>query len=288
MSTDWQARAEEAAGQLRARLGLARADVGVVLGSGWGPLVHSWGAPAAAVPMAEVAHFRAPVAPGHAGALLRYDLPAGGGDVTVAVLSGRTHLYEGHGPGQVAHGVRTLAALGAGSVLLTNANGTLHPGWPLGQVVALRDHLNLTGASPLSGADFVDLTDAYDPALREETVRAAADDGVRLETGVYAMLAGPHYETAAEAGMVAALGGDVLGMSTVLETIAARAAGLRVLALSTVTAHEASGEAIDPDDVVRVAEAAAARLGPVLRRVLAGPAATPAPGRGTPIEEMQP
>ena len=184
------------------------------------------------------------------------------------VLAGRTHLYEGHGPGAVAHGVRTLAALGAGTVVLTNANGSLRPQWPLGRVVVLTDHLNLTGLSPLAGARFVDLTAAYDPELRAALLAAAADDGVELATGVYAMLAGPHYETAAEAGMVRALGADVLGMSTVLETIAAREAGLRVLALSTVTAHEASGRADRPRRGRR-------RRGGRRRAALAGRAAHP-------------
>ncbi|KAE8763607.1 purine-nucleoside phosphorylase [Georgenia thermotolerans] len=271
MTNDWRAAAEAAAAQLRDRLGLDDVAAGVVLGSGWGPLTAGWGAPVAAVPTAQVAHFRAPVAPGHDGRILRFDLPGPDGEARpVVALAGRTHLYEGHGPGAVAHGVRTLAALGAGTVVLTNANGSLRPEWPLGRVVALTDHLNLTGVSPLEGASFVDLTAAYDPDLRAGLLAAAAEDGVELATGVYAMLAGPHYETAAEAGMVRALGADVLGMSTVLEAIAAREAGLRVLALSTVTAHEASGEQIDPDEVVAVAEAAAGRLSPAVRRVLAG------------------
>ncbi|QDC24290.1 purine-nucleoside phosphorylase [Georgenia yuyongxinii] len=276
--------AEEAAAQLRDRLGIRRADVGVVLGSGWGPLVAGWGAPAADVAAAEVAHFRAPVAPGHAGRVLRFELGGGDAPLTVVVLAGRTHLYEGHGPGAVAHGVRTLATLGARTVVLTNANGALRTDWPLGHVVALTDHLNLTGASPLTGPAFVDLTDAYDPALRAALLAAAAEDGLDLATGVYAMLRGPHYETAAEARMAAFLGADVLGMSTVLETIAAREAGMRVLALSTVTAHEGSGEQIDPDEVVAVAEASAARLGPTLSRVLTAARVPAASAAGRPKE----
>lgn len=278
-------RAEEAAAQLRHRLGLVRADVGVVLGSGWGPLVAGWGAPVAGVAAAEVAHFHAPVAPGHAGRVLRLDLDGGADEpLIVVVLAGRTHLYEGHGPAAVAHGVRTLAALGAGTLVLTNANGALRSDWPLGRVVALTDHLNLTGASPLTGAAFVDLTDAYDPVLRGALLAAAAEDGLELAAGVYAMLRGPHYETAAEARMAALLGADVLGMSTVLETIAAREAGMRVLALSTVTAHEGSGEQIDPDEVVAVAEASAARLGPTLSRVLTAAHAPAAFAAGRPEE----
>ncbi|MCL2316312.1 MAG: purine-nucleoside phosphorylase, partial [Actinomycetia bacterium] len=233
---------------------------GVVLGSGWGPAAEAWGTPLSEAATADVPGFLAPVAPGHAGRILHYRWA----DRDVLVLSGRTHLYEGHGPVLVVHGVRTLAALGARRLVLTNANGTLHPTWPLGQVVALTDHLNLAMVSPLAGARFVDLTDAYDPGLR---ARALALDPT-LVTGVYAMFPGPYYETAAEARMAGVLGADVVGMSTVLEAIAARESGMAILALSTVTAHEASGEAIDPDEVVAIAETSARRLGGLIRAVL--------------------
>ncbi len=260
MRDDPYAAAEQAAQFLRERFGLDQVFGGIVLGSGWGPAAESWGEPLHQVATAEVPGFLAPVAPGHAGRILHHRWS--GRDLIV--LSGRTHLYEGQGVEPVVHGVRVLAALGAQRLILTNANGSFRPDWPLGQVVALTDHLNLAWVSPLVGARFVDLTDAYDPVLRE---RALALDP-SLATGVYAMFPGPHYETAAEARMAAAMGADLVGMSTVLEVIAARESGMAVLALSTVTAHEASGEIIDPDEVVRIAEASARQRGGLIHDVM--------------------
>lgn len=234
-------------------------DAAVILGSGWGPMTASWPAPTASCSYEE-AGLRPPCAPGHEG---RLSLIEHGG-CAILVFSGRTHLYEGHGPQAVAHNVHVACRLGARLLVLTNANGSLVPQWPLGQIVALSDHLNLTGTSPLVGANFVDLTEAYDGGLREAFVRAAKVRGVDVAQGVYAMLPGPHYESAAEARAIRALGADILGMSTVLETIAARSLGMKVLALSTVTAHEASGEDIDPDEVVAIAETEAGKVGPAL------------------------
>ena len=163
----------------------------------------------------------------------------------------------------MAHAVRTGAAAGARVVVLTNANGSLRSDWGTGTGVLIADHLNLSGATPLAGPRFVDLTDAYSPRLR--AIARAAEPA--LVEGTYAMLRGPHYETVAEAHALQRLGADVLGMSTVLETIAARELGLEVLGLSVVTVVEATGEQIDPDAVVAAAELAASGLGPVLRRV---------------------
>ncbi len=256
---DWSARAAQAAAVLRVRLGVDGVDAVVVLGSGWGAAVEAWGAPRVELATAELPHFLAPVAVGHAGRVRAYDVD---GRVIVAFL-GRTHLYEGHGPGPVAHAVRTAAAAGARVAVLTNANGSLRPEWGTGTGVLIADHLNLSGATPLVGPRFVDLTEAYSARLRE--IAVAADPG--LVQGTYAMLRGPHYETVAEAHALQRVGADVIGMSTVLETIAAREAGLEVLALSVVTVVEATGEQIDPDQVVAAAERAATGLGPVLRRV---------------------
>jgi purine-nucleoside phosphorylase len=258
-STDWPARAEEAAVALRRRLGVEAVDAVVVLGSGWGGAAEAFGTPRAEVAVAELPHFLAPVAVGHAGLARAYDMDGR----TVLVLLGRTHLYEGHGPGQVVHAVRTAAAAGARIALLTNANGSLRADWGTGTGVLIADHLNLSGSTPLVGPQFVDLTEAYSPRLR--AIARAADPA--LVEGTYAMLRGPHYETVAEAHALQRLQADVLGMSTVLETIAARAAGLEVLGLSVVTVVEATGEAIDPDEVVAAAGRAATGLGPVLRRV---------------------
>ena len=251
--------AREAASWLAARTGRAAYDVVVVLGSGWGPALESWDEPVARVPMADVPHFRVPVAAGPRGEVLAYDVGGRG----VLVLSGRTHLYEGHGPRPVAHGVRTAAALGARRAILTNANGSLRPEWEVGRPILIRDHLNATTVSPVEGARFVDLTDAWSTALR---ARARAWDPT-LQEGVYAQLRGPHYNTAAEAEWLRRVGADLVGMSTVIEAIAARELGLELVGLSTVTAVEGSDEVTDPGEVVAAAESTAARLGPLLRRL---------------------
>jgi purine-nucleoside phosphorylase len=256
---DWYARADEAAVALRQKLGVDHVDSVVVLGSGWGGAADALGTPTAEVATAELPHFLAPVAVGHAGRVRAYDVD---GRSVVAFL-GRTHLYEGHGPGPVAHAVRTAAAAGARTALLTNANGSLRADWGTGTGVLIADHLNLSGSTPLEGARFVDLTDAYSPVLRA----VASEAEPALVEGTYVMLRGPHYETWAEAQALQRLGADVVGMSTVLETIAARERGLAVLGLSVVTVVEGSSAGIDPDEVVAAAERAATGLGPVLRRV---------------------
>ena len=190
--------------------------------------------------------------------------PTTSADAGYSPISAATHLYEGHGSGTVVHGTRVAAALGCTTAVLTNANGSLRPDWTLGTVVVVRDHLNLTGTSPIIGARFVDLTDAYAADLRR-IVRQA--DPALLE-GVYAMVRGPHYETRAEGTAMARVGADVVGMSTVLETIAAREAGMRVLALSVVTAVDGAGTPIDPGEVVRIAAAAAAKCGDTIAAVI--------------------
>jgi len=283
--------ASDAAREFAARTGVAGHDALVVLGSGWAGAAAALGEVVAEVPMAQLPGFVPPVAPGHEGRLLSTVLKRAPGDgdsaegdgeppVRVLVALGRTHLYEGHGPAAVVHAVRTAAAAGARVALLTNANGSLRPDWGPGTGVALTDHLDLTGASPLTGPRFVDLTAAYSPRLRAAALAAAADLGTPLAEGVYAMLRGPHYETVAEARMLRALGGDVVGMSTVPEAIAAREAGLEVLGLSVVTAVEAlepGAPGVDPDEVVRVAGRAASGLGRVLAAVLATLPATVLP-----------
>jgi len=256
--------AHEAADWLRERIGVDSVDSGVVLGSGWGPLVESWGEPLFACPTADVPGFLAPVAEGHRGEVLAFAV----GGRRVLVLSGRTHLYEGHGVRPVVHSVRTIAALGADRVVLTNANGSLRYGdWHIGQPLLIRDHLNLTGTSPVEGARFVDLTHTWSPLL----VAQAFSLDPTLEQAVYAQLRGPHYNTAAEADWLRALGADLVGMSTVPEAIAAREAGLAVLGISIVTAieggrdrPEGAGGGIDPDEVVTIAEGTARSLGPLV------------------------
>ncbi len=252
--------AREAAEVVRARTGRSSYDAVLVLGSGWAPAIDSWGEPFARLPMVEVPHFLTPVAEGHRGELLGFDL----GGVAVLVLSGRTHLYEGHGPRPVVHGVRTAAALGCRVAVLTNANGSLRPDWEIGRPIVISDHVNATGVSPIEGAHFVDLTDAWSPRLRAR----AGELDPELAEGIYAQLRGPHYNTAAEAEWLRRVGADLVGMSTVPEAIAAREAGLELFGVSVVTAIEGSEDAIDPSNVVAAAERTARRLGPLLADVI--------------------
>jgi purine-nucleoside phosphorylase len=245
-----------AAARLAALTGVPRHRVLVVLGSGWGPAADALGDPVASFPMTDLPGFVAPTAEGHRGTVASYDVDG----VATLVLSGRTHLYEGLGLRPVVHGVRTAAAAGCTIALLTNANGALRPDLEIGQAVLVRDHLNLTGTSPIEGAHFVDLTDCWSGRLR--TLARELDPS--LVEATYAWLPGPHYETLAEAEWVRRIGGDVLGMSTVPEAIAGRECSLEVLGLSTVTAVEGQDSGIDPSEVVAVAERTAARMGPLL------------------------
>jgi purine-nucleoside phosphorylase len=258
-----EAAAAEAARVLAARTGAATHDVAVVLGSGWRPAAEAFGVPDAEVPMAELPGFVPPTAVGHGGSVRSVTV----GGRRMLVLLGRTHLYEGHGPPAVAHAVRAAAAAGCRTVVLTNAVGGIREGLSVGQPVLISDHLNLTARSPLVGARFVDLTDVYSPRLRA----LARQVDPSLAEGVYAGLPGPHFETPAEIRMLRGLGADLVGMSTVLEAIAARAAGLEVFGLSLVTnlAAGMSGQPLDHLEVLAAGSAAAERMGGLLRDLLA-------------------
>lgn len=247
-----------AADGLAERTDRTRHDVVVVLGSGWAGAAEAFGPPRATFPVTELAGFHAPVADGHAGTVSSHDV----GGHAVLVFAGRTHLYEGHGPAAVAHSIRVAATAGCHTAMLTNANGSLRPDWAPGTGVLIADHLNLSGESPATS--FVDMTECWSPRLRA-IARGVNPD---LVEGVYALLAGPHYETPAEAAMLRTMGADVVGMSTVSEAIATREAGMELLGLSVVTTVEAAGEQIDPAEVVRVAAAAATRLGGTIARVI--------------------
>lgn len=252
--------AEKAAAQLRERVGVAGLDVAFVLGSGWSSAADDLGEPVGSCPLADLSGFAAPVVAGHGGEMRVVRTPAGR---IAAILTGRTHLYEGRGVDAVVHGVRTVAAAGARTLVLTNGCGSLHSGWGPGTPVLLRDHLNLTGETPLRGATFVDLSDAYSPRLRDLARRVDPS----LPEGVYVQFRGPQYETPAEVRMAGILGGDLVGMSTALETIAARALSLDVLGLSLVT-NAAAGigrTGLDHADVIAAGRAAAPRLAGLLR-----------------------
>lgn len=260
--------ARRAAATLAERTGVDRHDVLVVLGSGWGPALDELGGDGVELPVTDLPGFPAPTAVGHAG-LLR-SLDAGG--VRVLALSGRAHLYEGHPPATVVHPVRTGIEAGCRTVVLTNACGGIRAGLSVGEPVLVSDHVNLTGVSPLTGAPppygprFTDMTDAWTPALRA----LARDVEPSLQEGVYVGFHGPEYETPAEVRMARTLGGDLVGMSTVLEAIAARQLGADLLGVSLVTnlAAGLGDEPLSGDDVVAVAGAASGRIGGVLRRTI--------------------
>ncbi|MEE2034905.1 purine-nucleoside phosphorylase [Rhodococcus chondri] len=258
---DPAAEAGAAAAVLAERTGIASHPVAVVLGSGWRAAVDRFGAPTASIPMSELPGFAPPTAAGHPGTI--HSVRAG--DNAVLLLAGRTHAYEGHDLRRVVHPIRTAVAAGARTVILTNAAGGIDPEFAVGQPVLISDHLNLTGRSPLVGAQFVDLVDAYSAELRT----LAREIDPTLPDGVYAGLPGPHYETPAEIRMLRTLGADLVGMSTVHETIAARAAGARVLGLSLVTNAAAgiTGEHLDHTEVLAAGRHAATRMGDLLREL---------------------
>ena len=212
--------------------------------------------------MASVPGFTPPRAAGHGGMIHSVRI----GDRRVLILLGRIHAYEGHHLARVVHPVRTAAATGVGTIVLTNAAGGLRDDMTVGQPVLIADHLNLTARSPLVGAQFVDLVDAYSPRLRD--IARRIDPG--LADGVYAGLPGPHYETPAEIRMLRTLGADLVGMSTVHETIAARAAGLDVLGVSLVTnlAAGMTGEPLSHAEVLDVGRASATRMGGLLAEII--------------------
>jgi purine-nucleoside phosphorylase len=210
--------------------------------------------------MTRLPGFLAPVADGHRGEV-RSVMSHGH---RVLLYLGRTHLYEGHGPAAVAHPIRTAAAAGVRLAVLTNANGSLRDDVELGEVTLISDHLNLAMGSPLRGPRFVDLTDAWSPRLRD--LARTAEPAIKER--VYALLGGPHYETWAEAEWLRRIGADLVGMSTVYEAIAAREWDVELVGLSTVTAIEGTDAGIDPSEVVAIAERSAARLGPLVVRLV--------------------
>ncbi len=254
--------AAEAAAVLRERTGVARHDVALVLGSGWLPAADALGEASAELRTTDLPGFAPPAVAGHAGTVRSVRA----GDRQLLVFLGRTHLYEGHGVRPVVHAVRTAAAAGCRVVVLTNGCGGLDEAWAPGTAVLISDHLNLTATSPLEGATFVDLTDLYSSRLR--TLCREVEPSLR--DGVYAQFPGPHYETPAEIRMVRTIGGDLVGMSTALEAIAAREAGMEVLGISLVTnlAAGISGQPLDHAEVLEAGRAAATRMGDLLSRVV--------------------
>ncbi|MFD7916744.1 purine-nucleoside phosphorylase [Streptomyces sp. NPDC059752] len=256
------AAAEQAASHITELTGVARHDVALVMGSGWGPAADALGTPTHDLAFTDIPGFAPSTVAGHAGRILSVPV----GDRRALVFLGRTHLYEGHGTDAVAHGVRTAVAAGCDTVMLTNSCGGLRTDMRPGQPVLISDHINTTVASPLHGAHFLDLTDLYSHRLRELCRRIDPT----LTEGVYAQWRGPQYETPAEIRMLRTLGADLVGMSTVLEAIAARAAGAEVLGLSLVTnlAAGMSGEPLDHAEVLRAGRDSASRMGRLLTQLL--------------------
>ncbi|MFT4221193.1 MAG: purine-nucleoside phosphorylase [Microbacterium sp.] len=220
--------AARAAEDIARLTGVPRHDIAVTLGSGWGRAAELIGETVATLPATEVTGFSKPALEGHVGTLRSVRTPKG---AHVLVVGARTHFYEGHGARRVVHSVRTAAATGASIMVLTNGAGGIRHTWTPGQPVLISDQINLTGASPLEGATFVDLTDLY--AVRLRDIARAIDPS--LQEGVYCQFRGPQYETPAEVQMAKAIGGHIVGMSTALEAIAARQSGMEVLGFSLIT-----------------------------------------------------
>jgi purine-nucleoside phosphorylase len=262
--------AEQAAAIIADLSGVKQHDVALVLGSGWAPAAELLGETVAEIPSEQVPGFHAAGVAGHVSTLRSVRIDAvdgvdGAADAPVRhalVLGSRTHYYEGRGVRAVAHGVRTAAATGCSVLVLTNGAGGLNRDWTPGTAVLISDHINLTGASPLEGATFIDLTDLYSARLRA----LCRDVEPSLPEGVYAQFRGPQYETPAEVRMAGIIGADLVGMSTALEAIAAREAGLEVLGVSLVTnlAAGISGEPLDHAEVLAAGAAAAQRVGRML------------------------
>ena len=259
---DPYAEANHAAERLAELTGVARHDVALVLGSGWLPAADALGEATAEIETTDLPGFSAAAVAGHQGKIRSIRT----GDKQLLVLLSRTHYYEGRGVAAVVHGVRTAAAAGCRAVVLTNGCGGLKETWQPGTPVLISDHINLTGKSPIEGANFVDLTDLYSARLRAMCKEVEPS----LEEGVYVQFPGPHYETPAEIAMVRAIGGHLVGMSTALEAIAAREAGMEVLGISLVTnlAAGISGQPLDHSEVLEAGRAAASRMGDLLGRVV--------------------
>lgn len=256
--------AAQAAAQLADATGVERHDIALTLGSGWAKAADLIGETTHTIAAPDIAGFSKPALEGHVGTLRSILLPSG---KRALVIGARTHYYEGHGVRRVVHSVRTAAAAGASTMILTNGAGGIKPHWTPGTPVLISDHLNLTGDSPLEGATFIDLTDLYSQRLRA-VARTVDPD---LDEGVYVQNRGPHYETPAEVQMAKTLGGHIVGMSTALEAIAARQAGMEVLGLSLIT-NLAAGISPNPlshQEVIEAGRDAEPVISALLARIVA-------------------
>lgn len=254
--------AQAAAAVIAEKTGVERHDIALTLGSGWGQTAEMLGETIATIPADEVPGFAKSDIPGHSGTLRSIRLANG---KHALVIAARTHYYEGKGVRRVVHSVRTAAAAGASVMILTNGAGGVRPEWGPGTPVLISDHINLTADSPLEGATFIDLTDLYSARLRELALTVRD-----LDEGVYVQFRGPHYETPAEVKMARTMGGDIVGMSTALEAIAAREAGMEVLGMSLIT-NPAAGVSPNPlshAEVLEAGKAAEAELAELLSQIV--------------------
>ena len=241
-------------------------DVALVMGSGWVTAAEALGTPTHEFDVTALPGFPAPTVVGHGGKIRSYDLQGDKGVIHVLVFLGRTHLYEGKGVEPVVHGVRTAVKAGCKVVVLTNACGGINRDFKVGQPVLIKDHISLTGVSPLIGADFVDLTDLYSKRIRN----ILRSEDSTLAEGVYVHWRGPSYETPAEINMMRTMGADLVGMSTVPEAIAAHALGAEVVGISLVSNAAAgmTGEKLSHLEVMAAGKAAAGKMGELLSKVL--------------------
>ena len=255
--------AAQAAAQIAEKTGVEKHDVALTLGSGWAKAADLIGETTAELPADEIIGFSKPALVGHVGTLRSVLLPSG---KRALVIGARTHYYENHGVRRVVHSVRTAAATGAKTMILTNGAGGIRESWTPGTPVLISDHINLTADSPLEGATFIDLTDLYSKRLRD-VARGVESD---LDEGVYVQFRGPHYETPAEVQMAKAIGGHIVGMSTALEAIAARQAGMEILGFSLITnlAAGISPTALSHAEVLEAGRDAEARISALLARVV--------------------
>ena len=256
--------AAQAAAQLAEATGVEKHDMALTLGSGWAKAADLIGETTATIPATEIVGFSKPALVGHVGTLRSVLLPNG---KRALVIGARTHFYEGHGVRRVVHSVRTAAAAGATTMILTNGAGGIRESWTPGTPVLISDHINLTAASPLEGATFIDLTDLYSKRLRD-LARSVAPE---LDEGVYTQFRGPHYETPAEVQMAKTIGGHIVGMSTALEAIAARQAGMEILGLSLITNPAAgiSPEPLSHTEVLQAGRDAEPVISALLARIVA-------------------
>ncbi len=261
--THAQELASEAAAAIRAATGVDTHEIALVLGSGWSGAAELIGEEVASIPAADLPGFPDHAVAGHTATIRSLRTPNGR---SVLVLGARQHFYQVRDAVKVAHAVRTAAAAGCSTLVLTNGCGSTRPEVGPGSVVTLTDHINLTGATPLEGATFVSMTGTYSPRLRELAHSIDPD----LKNGVYAQFTGPQYETPAEVRMAATMGADLVGMSTALEAIAAREAGMEILGLSLVTNLGAGigGEELNHQEVLDAGAAAAPRISSLLAEIV--------------------